>query len=129
MPKSVAEMVGEARAMIAVVSPQDAKAESDAGAVVFLDVREPVEWEHHVTGALQVPRGLLEFAADPASPSHKGGLEPDARVIVYCRSGTRAALATATLVTLGYSNVANLEGGFNAWKEAGLPVTEHHEAY
>ena len=76
-----------------------------------------------------MPRGLLEFAADPASPSHKEGLEPDTRVIVYCRSGTRAALATATLVTLGYQNAANLEGGINAWKEAGLPLSEHHEAY
>ena len=81
------------------------------------------------SGAVQVPRGLLEFAADPASPSHKEGLEPDARVIVYCRSGTRAALATATLVMLGYQNVANLDGGINAWKEAGLPLSEHHAAY
>jgi rhodanese-related sulfurtransferase len=129
MSTSAAEMLAEARAQIDSVSPKDAMAESAAGDVVFLDVREPVEWEHHITGAVQVPRGLLEFAADPASPSHKEGLEPGLRVIVYCRSGSRAALATATLKALGYENVANLEGGFNAWKEAGLPVSEHHESY
>jgi rhodanese-related sulfurtransferase len=129
MSTSAAEMLAEARASIDSVSPQDANAESAAGQVIFLDVREPVEWEHHITGAVQVPRGLLEFAADPASPSHKEGLEPDRRVIVYCRSGSRAALATATLKDLGYENVANLEGGFNAWREAGLPVSEHHESY
>ena len=75
---------------------------------------------------MQVPRGLLEFAADPASPRHKPELDPARRVIVYCRSGTRAALATLTLKTLGFENVANLDGGFTAWKEAGLPTDEHH---
>ncbi len=129
MSTSAAEMLAAARAQIDSVSPGDAMAESTAGPVIFLDVREPVEWEHHITGAMQVPRGLLEFAADPASPSHKEGLEPGGRVIVYCRSGSRAALATATLEALGYQNVVNLDGGFNAWKEAGLPVSEHHESY
>ena len=47
-------------------------------------------------------------------------------MIVYCRSGARAALAGQTLKTLGYENVANLEGGFSAWKGEGLPTEEHH---
>jgi 3-mercaptopyruvate sulfurtransferase SseA len=47
-------------------------------------------------------------------------------VIVYCRSGTRAALAASTLKTLGYDNVANLDGGFVAWRDAGLPTEEHN---
>ena len=47
-------------------------------------------------------------------------------MIVYCRSGTRGALAALTLKTLGYEHVANLDGGFSAWKEAGLPADEHH---
>ncbi len=69
---------------------------------------------------------LLEFVADPASPRHNAELDPTRRVIVYCRSGTRAALAGLTLKTLGYEHVANLDGGFTAWKEAGLPTDEHH---
>ena len=94
---------------------------------MLLDVREPVEWEHHIAGCVQVPRGLLEFAADPASPRHKEELDPAGRVIVYCRSGARAVLAAATLKAMGYENVANLEGGITAWKEAGLPLDEHHD--
>ena len=73
-----------------------------------------------------MPRGLIEFVADPGSPKHNAELDPNGRVIVYCRSGTRAALATLTLKTLGYEHAANLDGGFTAWKEAGLPTDEHH---
>ena len=124
--KTAAEMVGQAMAQIESVSPKDAFDEMTTDHVVFLDVREPVEWEHHIAGAVQVPRGLLEFAADPASPRHKPELDPTRRVIVYCRSGARASLATLTLKTLGYERAANLEGGFSAWKEAGLPTDEHH---
>ena len=129
MSKTVAEMVGEARARVETVSPKDASVEGVSEGVVFLDVREPVEWEHHIEGAVQVPRGLLEFAADPASPKHKPELDPAGRVIVYCRSGVRAALACATLMDMGYENVANLEGGFGAWQEAGLPANEHHDGF
>lgn len=108
--RSAAEMVADANAPVEQIAPKDAAVEA-AGEVVFLDVREPVEWEHHIQGAVQVPRGLLEFTADPASPRHKPELDPGSRVIVYCRSGTRAALAAATLKELGFENVANLKGG------------------
>ena len=126
MTTTAAEMVGEANAQIGHVSPMEASDEVASGKAVMLDVREPVEWEQHIKGAVQVPRGLLEFVADPASPKHNAELDPAGRVIVYCRSGTRAALAALTLKTLGYEDVANLNGGFNAWKEAGLPTNEHH---
>jgi rhodanese-related sulfurtransferase len=126
MTQTAAEMVGQAMAEIESVSPKAAFDEMTGDHVVFLDVREPVEWEQHITGAVQVPRGLLEFVADPASPRHKPELDPGRRVIVYCRSGTRAALATLTLKTLGFEHVANLDGGFAAWTEAGLPTAEHH---
>jgi rhodanese-related sulfurtransferase len=126
MTKTAAEMVGEANAQIEHVSPKEAADAVASGNAVLLDVREPVEWEQHIGGSVQVPRGLLEFVADPASPRHKPELDPSGRVIVYCRSGTRAALAALTLKTLGYEHVANLDGGFTAWKEAGLPTDEHH---
>jgi rhodanese-related sulfurtransferase len=127
MPKTVAELVGEANARVQSISPQDAAAEAALGKAVLLDVPEPVEWEHHIAGAVQVPRGVLEFMADPASPRHKPELDPARRVIVYCRSGHRAALAAATLKDMGFENVANLTGGISAWQEAGLPTTEHHD--
>ncbi len=127
MSKTVAELVAEAKAQVESVSPKDASDEVASAGAVFLDVREPVEWEHHITGAVQVPRGLLEFVADPASPKHRPELDPAGRVIVYCRSGARAALACATLKDMGFENVANLEGGFGAWQAAGLPSAEHHD--
>ena len=119
-------MVAEAVAAVESIAPKDAYDQVAAGKAILLDVREPVEWEHHIDGAVEVPRGLLEFAADPRSPRHNTALDPRSRVIVYCRSGTRAALAANTLKTLGYDNVANLDGGFVAWRDAGLPTEEHH---
>ena len=127
MSRTALELVTEARAQLENLSPRDAMSEVASGRAVLLDVREPVEWEHYIAGAVQVPRGLLEFAADPSSPRHKPELDPARRVIVYCRSGARAVLAGVTLKTLGYQDVANLDGGLTAWKEAGLPITEHHE--
>ena len=126
MVKSVVEMIGEARAQIELVSPETASKELVAGDPIIIDVREPIEWERHIEGALQVPRGLLEFVVDPASPRYNPELEPTRRVILYCASGARAALATHTLKNMGYQNVANLDGGLKGWIAAGLPVVEHH---
>jgi rhodanese-related sulfurtransferase len=127
MTRTVAELVAEAMAQVENVSPKDAAGEVAAREAVFLDVREPVEWEHHIEGAVQVPRGILEFVADPTSPKHKPELDPVGRVIVYCRSGHRAALAAVTLKEMGFENVVNLAGGITAWQEAGLPTAEHHD--
>ncbi len=126
MVKSVVEMIGEARAQIELVSPEVVSNELAASDPILLDIREPIEWERHIEGALQVPRGLLEFVVDPASPRYNPEFEPTRRVIVYCASGARAALATLTLENMGYENVANMDGGFRAWIAAGLPTTEHH---
>ena len=126
MTTTAREMVMEANASIDVITPQEAQAELAGDTVVLLDVREPVEWEHHIEGAVQVPRGLLEFVADPTSPKHKPELDPARRLIVYCNSGGRAALAAATMKSLGFQDVASIKGGFTAWREAGLPTVEHH---
>jgi rhodanese-related sulfurtransferase len=126
MVTSVVEMIGEARAEIESVPPAAVSEELAAGELLLVDIREPVEWEQHIAGALQVPRGLIEFVADPASPRHNADLEPTRRVIVYCASGARGALATRTLQNMGFEHVANLDGGLKAWIAAGLPVVEHH---
>ncbi len=127
MSTTAAQMVADAAALIDAVSPQAAAEELDRGSAVLLDVREPVEWEQYIAGSIQVPRGLLEFQADPASPRHNAALDPGKRVIVFCRSGVRATLAGATLKNLGYTDVANLTGGFTAWRDAGMPTADHHE--
>jgi rhodanese-related sulfurtransferase len=127
MYKTAAELLAEANAIVETVTPQEAHDEAAVGAML-LDVREPMEWGQSLPGAVQVPRGVLEWIADPASPKHNAAMDPSRRVIVYCRSGVRAALAAATLMTLGYQSVANLAGGFNGWRDAGLPVEDHSHA-
>jgi rhodanese-related sulfurtransferase len=129
MATTAAELVMAARADLDLVSPGDASAEAASGRSLFVDVRQNEEWQHgHIEGAVRAPRGLLEFLADPASPRHDEALDPGRRVIVVCHSGTRAALAGHTLQSLGYRDVALLEGGMAAWQEAGLPVVEQEFA-
>ena len=125
MAKTAMQMIGEARAQVGTVAPKEAADEVGSGAVL-VDVREPEEWQHgHISGSVPAPRGLLEFFADPASPRHKAQLDPGRRMIVVCASGARASLAALTLKTMGYSDVAILDGGLKGWTEAGLPTNEH----
>ncbi len=126
MTTSVMEMIGKARARVDLVTAATAAEELSSGAAVLVDVRQSAEWEHgHIDGAVPAPRGLLEFFADPASPRHKPELDPAKRVIMVCASGARAALAAGTLLDMGYSDVALLDGGQAAWQDAELPTTEH----
>jgi len=84
---------------------------------VFLDVREPNEWNvEHIPGALHIPQGRVEAEVERALP------DKSAPIVVYCRSGRRSASAAQTLEALGYSDVRNLEGGIVAWMEQGRPV-------
>jgi rhodanese-related sulfurtransferase len=97
-----------------------------SGSAVLVDVRQAAEWEHgHIEGAGSASRGLLEFFADPARPRHKLELDPGKQMIMVCASRARASLAAATLLDMGYTDVAVLDGGLTAWQAAGLPTTEH----
>ena len=122
-PRSAADLVAAARARVRSLEPADAHAAMLGGAVV-VDVREREELEREgsIAGALHVPRGLLEFVADPASALHDPRLAPDRPVVLYCAVGGRSALAADTLRTLGYVDVSHLGRGFGAWRDAGLPV-------
>ena len=123
MPKSAAEMVGEAKGRVENLTPDQVEQELATGAAVLVDLREPEEVAAaRIPGSMHVPRGMLEFRADPTSPYHQDGLDPSARVILHCASGGRSALAAATLKDMGYERVAHLEGGIGAWKDAGKPV-------
>jgi len=75
-----------------------------------------------IAGSLHVPRGMLEFCADPTSPAHHVDLQPERRVILHCASGGRSALAAVLLKEMGYRDVAHLDGGLIAWREAGLAI-------
>jgi len=121
--KTVQAMLAEAEAAVPRISPDEAKGLLGRADVLFLDVREPAEvaTSGKVPGALAVPRGLVEFRADPASAMHDAAFDRAKTVIAYCASGGRSALVGKTLKEMGYSNVRNL-GGFKGWLEAGGEV-------
>jgi rhodanese-related sulfurtransferase len=93
------------------------------GNTLIVDVRDALEVEKSgkIAGAVNVSRGLLEFRADPDSPSHDKSFAKDKNVIVYCGSGGRAALSGKVLKDMGYERVYNL-GGFKDWAESGGAV-------
>ena len=123
MATTVKEMLEAANAVVPRISVQEAKALVGKPNVVFVDVREPPEVaaSGKVAGALAIPRGLLEFRADPESPLHDAAFDRAKTIIAYCASGGRSALAGKTLKEMGYTDVRNL-GGFKDWAEAGGEV-------
>lgn len=114
------EMLAEANAAIETVSVQDLPYHLDDSQVVLLDVREAVERDRdgEIPRSVHASRGLLEFHADPESPMHNPALKPDTRIIIYCGTGGRSALAAKTLLDMGFEDVASLAGGFAAWRSA-----------
>jgi len=122
--KGVKELIAEAEAEIETLSIEDAQAAKDDPDIQFVDLRDIRElWrEGAIPGALHVPRGMLEFWIDPASPYHKPVFAEDNRFVFYCASGWRSALATKVAQDMGLAPVCHMEGGFGAWKAAGLPL-------
>jgi rhodanese-related sulfurtransferase len=124
--KTAAELVAEAKSRTENLTPDDVAREMAEEDAVLIDLREPEERAQNGTipGAIHAPRGMLEFYVDPANPYHRPEFDPNRRTILHCASGGRSALAADTLRQLGYSNVAHLDGGINAWKETGHEVEE-----
>lgn len=114
MPKTVDDLIAEARAAVTEVDVERAR-ELHAGGAVFVDVREPPEWDKGtVDGALRIPRGVLEWkAAGEAALADR-----DAPVVVYCQSGGRSAMAALRLGEMGWTHVVSLAGGYGAWSAA-----------
>src|SRR5688500_9899006 len=123
MANDAAAMIAAAKARIDNLDADQVETELASGEAVLIDVREPDELVNgRIPGAIKVPRGMLASPADPTSPDHREPFDPKKRVILHCAGGGRSALAGAELKDLGYSSVANLEGGIAAWKKAGKPV-------
>ena len=119
------DLVNEAKQQIEDISVQDAqKLDGDHNVIVDIrDIRE-LKRDGKIPGAFHCPRGMLEFWIDPDSPYHKPIFQQDKKFIFYCASGWRSALATSVAVRMGLKPVANLDGGFSAWKDAGGSI-EH----
>lgn len=118
------DLVKEAKQQIENLTPEQVKNELSGGHANLIDIRESEELQQtgKIPGATHAPRGMLEFYADAALPYHKPEFDKNKRIILHCASGGRSALAAQTLKQMGYENVAHLDGGIKAWKEAGLPT-------
>jgi rhodanese-related sulfurtransferase len=123
MSTTVVDLVARAKGQVENLDPEQVAQEAAEGAVL-VDLREPgeIEQEGTIEGAVQAPRGMLEFYADPQSPYHRAEFDPSRRTILFCASGGRSALAATTLAELGYADVAHLDGGMKKWRSEGRPV-------
>ncbi len=118
MAKTSKNILDEARAQIKSIDIDEARRMLEKPGTVLLDVRESDEWRQgHIPQAVGIPRGFLELRVEEKVPDHK------TPVILQCASGTRSLLAARSLREMGYENLYNLTGGFNAWKDRGLPWT------
>ncbi|MEO8715201.1 MAG: rhodanese-like domain-containing protein [Acetobacteraceae bacterium] len=120
------DMVAQANAAVETLAPEQAVRLAGDPDTVFVDVRDTAEREKTgtVKGAVHAPRAFLEFMADPASERHLPELSSGKRLVLFCASGGRSALAAKTLKDMGYEKVAHVAGGFGALTKAGAP-TEH----
>jgi molybdopterin/thiamine biosynthesis adenylyltransferase/rhodanese-related sulfurtransferase len=117
MSPSGAEIIRKIKSQVEEVDPAEVSEHLGNG-VTLVDVREQAEWDAgHIPGARHVPRGYLESRIEGAAP------DKDQRVVLYCASGQRSALAAHTLrELLGYTNVASMTGGITLWKDRGYGV-------
>lgn len=113
-----AVLSAEAKRRVRTVGAAELKARLEAGErLLLLDVREDSEWDAgRIPGAVHLSRGVLESRIEKAAP------DPAGRVVLYCASGARSALAAESLRRMGYANAFSLDGGLRAWKEAGGPT-------
>ena len=118
-PKSYQQIVTEALQVIPEVAPAQLQTRLDSGEqIVLIDVREPDEFARgKIPGAYTIPRGVLEMQVD-------GRLPRESTVVLYCGGGGRSALAAKSLADMGFENVENLQGGWQAWTNSGLPIEQ-----
>lgn len=125
--RNVIEHVSEVAKQIENVTVEQLASElAEDEDLLLLDVREIQEVVDRGTipGAKHVPRGMLEFWADPASPYARDYFGEDRRTVLFCAGGLRSVYAAKALADMGFANVASLVGGFGAWTQAGQPVAE-----
>ncbi|MDE4134500.1 rhodanese-like domain-containing protein [Phaeobacter sp. QD34_3] len=124
MPLTLQQMMEDANAVVERISVDQAQKLREEGALL-LDIRDAPELSANgrVMGSHHIPRGMLEFRADPASPFHDGEMKMDRVILLHCASGGRAALASKLLKDMGYQAVYNT-GGLADWAAAGAAIEE-----
>ena len=125
--KSSQKLVEEANKSIETIEPKEVKSLMEKNEITLIDVRDIRElWrDGTIENSKHIPRGMLEFWLDPNSSYYQENkLKDSKKMVFFCAMGFRSALATKTLVDMGFKNVANAEGGFDALKNAGLKVIQ-----
>jgi rhodanese-related sulfurtransferase len=125
--KSSQTLVEEAQKNIETLSPNEAKSLYEKKEITLIDVRDIRElWkEGTIENSKHIPRGMLEFWLDPESSYYKTNKIKDMKkMVLFCALGWRSALATKSLVDMGFNNVAHVDGGFDALKKSGLKIIE-----
>ena len=123
--KSSQTLVSEALKEIKTISPDEAYKMANEDQCNLIDIRDirELQKEGQVEGAKHIPRGMLEFWLDPESTYYQANKIKDInKMVLFCALGWRSALATKSLVDMGFKNVAHVNGGFDALKKSGLKV-------
>ena len=125
----VMKLVAAANAEVTIWSVEEARAKLGNESVLFVDIRDIRElWrEGTIPAACHAPRGMLEFWFDPSSPYAREMFQSQKTFVLFCASGWRSALAAKTLKDMGFANIAHMDGGFNAWKDAGHSIEERKQ--
>ena len=118
--KHATDYLEAANAVVPRITPEQGIEIHQAGGAVFVDVRDSgdIAKTGTITGALRIPRGFIEFAADDAHPLHNDALSKDKDIVLVCAAGGMAALPGKTLNEMGYTKIHNV-GGIGDWINAG----------
>ncbi len=123
--KSSQDLVAEAIKLIETLDSVKVKSMYDNNECILIDVRDIRElWkEGTVRNSKHIPRGMLEFWLDPLSSYYKeNNFDQNKKIILYCALGMRSALATKSLIDMGFKNVAHVNGGFDSLKKIGFDI-------
>jgi rhodanese-related sulfurtransferase len=125
MAEKVEELLAQARALLPC-RPSPAEAfEAQAKGALLIDIRgdDQRRADGLIPGAIVVPRNVLEWRCDPSSPWRHAAIRRwDQVIVLVCDEGFQSSLAAAMLQRLGLCNATDIDGGFAAWRQAGLPV-------
>ncbi len=117
------DFLDDANSVCPKISVTDGLKRHREGKTIFVDVRDSsdIVSTGTIAGALRIPRGFIEFAADDETKFYNTALVKNSNIVLVCAAGGMAALTGKTLIDMGYENVFNV-GGINDWIEAGGPV-------
>ena len=123
--KSSQTLVDEALKVIETLSPSEVKSLHEKKEISLIDIRDIRElWkEGTIDSSKHIPRGMLEFWLDPESSYYKANkIKNIKKMVLFCALGLRSALATKSLVDMGFENVAHVDGGFDGLKKSGIKI-------